>query len=711
MFQFGVLEHTVFPRLNHYLYDFYTQTLIKTSSSASSVVIVDIDEKSINAEGRWPWSRDKLAKLVDRLQQMGAVVIGFDIIFATPEENLTSLWLRQIKQSNTLSLTQKEAWLNTVHQLPPIESNDVLFAKSLSQTDAVLGFFFNHDPAKKGSIGAPLHSKVIDFKALSRATHITQYEGYYGITSTLLNAARATGFTTNQPDADGVLRKTGLIAFFQGKLYGSLSLQVLRQYLISDDIELLFDDNQKLNSIVVSNIAIPVNEKGEMYLPFYGRPYSLPYFSATDILNHALHDEQLMGAIVFVGSSATLLSDSHQTPVSSAFPGVELNANVVKGILEKRFIYDISLTVMHIVLGVMLVSGFFIFYLPIIWASFLAIFLLLGTFILGWIAFQHWSYFIPFVSFWIGIGMSIGIKVMKDFWISKASKKEVESLFSQYVPTVHIKALLNHPELMSMAGESKELTVLFLDVRQFTTLSEKLPPHSVKLLLNQLFTPITKLIFDNHGTIDKYVGDMVMAFWGAPLEDTFHALHAVLTSLMIYKALRTINVKLSQLSLPTVDIGIGISTGVMNVGDMGSDYRRAYTVIGDEVNIASRSQDLTKFYGVHIIATMNTKNASQYPYWRFVDKVAVKGRSAGILLYTPIDEDTYLTNKSEFILYDKAITLYFEKDFINAHALFKSLKASTLGDSLTHLFLKRSAEYIKKGVDSHWTGVFVHTKK
>jgi len=302
--------------------------------------------------------------------------------------------------------------------------------------------------------------------------------------------------------------------------------------------------------------------------------------------------------------------------------------------------------------------------------------------------------------------------VADGFLKENASRKMLKGMFDQYVPPAHIDQMMSNPDGYSFAGESKELTVLFSDIRSFTNISESLTAQELKLMLNTYFTPITKEIFDHHGTIDKYVGDMVMAFWGAPVADDNHRYHAVVTALRMQEVTEQLKVLFKAQGLPEINIGVGVNTGMMNVGDMGSSYRRSYTVLGDAVNLGSRLESITKFYGAKILIGEETYDHIKGVVCRFVDKIQVKGKEEAIRVYEPIglEGDVSVAVLTELAAYEQAYGLYIEQRWADSEVAFRQLK-SEYDRVLYDVYLERIADLKHQTLPDHWDGTFRHTSK
>jgi adenylate cyclase len=308
-----------------------------------------------------------------------------------------------------------------------------------------------------------------------------------------------------------------------------------------------------------------------------------------------------------------------------------------------------------------------------------------------------------------------GINLGYGFFSASHQKTQIKSMFGQYVAPAHIDRLLNDESALSFEGESKEMTVLFADVRSFTSISEKLSAQELKDLLNRYFTPMTEIIFSQQGTIDKYVGDMIMAFWGAPLPDDNQKEHAVATALLMLEKVNALHEEFKSLHYPAINIGIGINTGMMNVGDMGSIYRRAYTVLGDAVNLGSRLESITKFYGVTCLISEATKTGLEHKFvFRDIDYIQVKGKKEPIRVFQPLVPQAKSTPVllAVLSLYEKARAAYLSKQWDEATSLFAHLcEQDTASEKLYKLYLERIATYQQETVAPDWCGVWRHDEK
>jgi adenylate cyclase len=333
-----------------------------------------------------------------------------------------------------------------------------------------------------------------------------------------------------------------------------------------------------------------------------------------------------------------------------------------------------------------------------------------------WLNFRLWTAYkldFPLSLLLFLILLITTINLIYGFFAESRTRKMIKGMFDQYVPPAHIDSMLANPDSYSFEGESKELTVLFADIRSFTSISEVLSATQLKRLLNDFFTPITGIIFDHHGTIDKYVGDMVMAFWGAPLDDLDHRGNAVRSALRMLKKTEELKVQFLEAGLPEVNIGVGLNTGLMNVGDMGSTYRRSYTVLGDAVNLGSRLESLTKFYGIRLLVGEETATNLDGFLFRTIDKVKVKGKDEAITCYEPLCElaDATQAQTGQLGRYHNALGLYYEKEWNAAQRAFSALVEAEPDTLLYRIYLERIASLRESELPENWDGSYTHTSK
>ena len=718
------------------------------------IVIVDYDEKSLAAEGQWPWSRFKLGDLVTALAELNVLVVGFGVFFPEFDRNLAIEIDRRLAEDPAMA----ESIGSLVSELGRDEVRAILdadryFAESMNSTDVVLGFSFRDDEGRRtGALPAPLFQME---PAMAARLNLAEQQGFIANVDVLQQSARGAGFFDTRPDVDGIIRRSPLFMRFQNQLYPSLSLEMARLYYFEDSFTLEPDRDAEgniagLRGIKMGQFLIPTDDQGRVLVPYVGAAGSFPYISATDVLRGTLSDEErelLDNSLVLVGTTSIGLYDLRATPVGPVYPGVEVHANILNAILNTsptvviddnlaaaeggamaavRAAFDQSqvspfpsrpgwerggVFIAIIVIGLVLSLIY-----PHLGPALLAISSV--TFLLGLtlLNFQLWSRYnldISLVILWLLIILIATVNMTYGFLREGLNKKLIKGMFDQYVPPAHIDAMLNNPDKYNFAGESKELSVLFSDIRNFTTISEKLSAVELKSMLNEFFTPITGIIFDHQGTIDKYVGDMVMAFWGAPIDDPEHRSHAVRAALKMLAKVDELKPQFKEKGLPEVNVGIGINSGTMSVGDMGSTYRRSYTVLGDAVNLGSRLEGITKAYGVKLLIGEQTYAGLKDILCRQVDKVQVKGKDEPICIYQPLCSigDASEALKARVADYHRAYGHYLKQEWDAAEDLFRQLQKLDPDTQLYGIYLQRIAELRQQKLPENWDGTYRHTSK
>ncbi len=443
---------------------------------------------------------------------------------------------------------------------------------------------------------------------------------------------------------------------------------------------------------------------------------SFRYVSATDVIRGKLPPEELKGKIIIVGTSAQGLLDLRSTPVDPAYPGVEVHANLISGFLDGTIMHKPAYVLGIHIITILLLGLPLAVLLPRLSAltstaaALILLWLLVGLNLYVWKV-QH--FVLDIAAPLMMVTLLYLLNMTWGFFMETRSRRLITGLFGTYVPKELVAEMSKNPEEYSMRGESRDMTVLFSDVRDFTSISEGLTPEGLKDLMNVYLTAMTEVIQEKRGTIDKYIGDLVMAFWGAPLHDDQHALHGVEAALAMQKRMRALDDEFVKRGWPILNSGVGLNCGEMNVGDMGSKFRRAYTVMGDAVNIASRLEGLTKEYGVGILVSETIVKAAQGIVYREIDFVAVKGRSQGIPIYEPIGKvgevgDTTLTEIDRF---HKALEWYRKQRWNEAEEGMKALRFANPESKIYKLYLKRIADFRANPPGASWNGLWVFTTK
>lgn len=695
-------------RLNYISYDLHLRA--PRHVPPNPVVIIDIDEKTLREEGRWPWPRNKLAALVKNIIDQGSAVLAIDMLFPDSDINI----IDEITQALPSNSPERP----TLQKLHSTFDFDQLFANEISKGSVVLSEFFSNEIyASKGELGPPI--LVLDPK-LSSHFLLPSLSKFVANLPILVNAAKHTGSTNILPDQDGILRRAFLITHFQNKLYPSLALEAVRLYLLENQINLYITHMKHgigITGIGLGSIKIPTDPLGQMLIPYIGMTGSFPYYSATDVLHNKLAPEALAGKLVFLGTSAIGLGDTHATPLQGGgFPGIEVHANIAASILDAHFIHtpwwgnnlESALT-----LFVGLFLTFLLPFLSPLMIVFVMLLVLVGLFLTEFLLWVFGGTFISFI-FPTTLTILLGtIESVYGYYFSIKRRIQLQHMFGEYVPAEHIKTMMESDKAYGFEGQTKVMTVLFSDIRNFTNIAESLDADGVSNMLSMVFTPITKAIFDNHGTIDKYVGDMVIAFWNDPLEDVNHAMHAIHAAFKMQEVLLATQPDLRAKNLPEIQIGIGINSGLMHVGDMGSEYRRNYTVLGDEVNLASRLESVTKFYHVSIIVSEATFHFDDDIIFRYLDKIRVKGKKLPVKVYEPLCLKANASAEliKELEEYSQALELYYKRSWEETLERFETLSAKYPEIYVYQLYKDRTVEFMKNPPDKDWDGIYVLSSK
>jgi len=642
----------IITQLDNIIYD-TRLTLTMPRGVDSRVVILDIDEKSLQELGHWPWPRNLMARIMDTLfDKYQIAIVGFDVVFAEADY---SSGIRALDQFAQQELKEIPGFQNAYRQLRPQLDYDGLFAKSLEGRKVVLGYYLNSEKESKRIAAIP--EPVLPKGTFSgRNIAFTSWVGYGGNLPELLKNAASAGHFNPFTDPDGVVRRVPMIAELDGAYYEALSLAVVRTLLGFPKVEPGYPDESVMQRnysglewLRVGPLTIPVYETVSALVPFRGQKFSFPYISLADVLAGRVAPDRLKGKIALVGTTAPGLLDLRTTPVDSVYPGVEVHANMIAGILDKRIKqkppYILGAEVLLLVTGGILLA-FLIPMFSAVWAtlaSAVVVAVVVGVNVLVW---NSADTVLPLASSVLMIGGLYTMNMAYGYFVESRSKRQFTELFGQYVPPELVDRMAQDPEKYSMEGKEETLTVLFSDVRGFTTISESLSARDLSLYINDYLTAMSLVIRGNHGTLDKYIGDAIMAFWGAPVEDPDHARNGVLTMLAMQKRASQLNDEFKVKGWPVFKIGIGVNTGRMRVGDMGSKLRKAYTVMGDPVNLGSRLEGITKQYGLSMLVGDETRKRVKDVVFREVDLVRVKGKDEAVAIYEPLGTENEVDKRT-----------------------------------------------------------------
>ncbi len=635
----GILPIPFIDTLENQAYDARLK-LTLPDPAEKQVVIIDIDEKSLGEIGRWPWNRDVMADIIDNLfDHYDIKTIGFDIVFAESDEDEGARLLQEMAEG---PLKDDPAFLSEYEKAMAELQRDIKFAKSLENRKTIMGFVMDTD-TRKGLLPEPV--ATLDRSVKGRIPFVVP-QGYTANLDVLQKSAYSGGFFDNPLlDDDGVFRRVPLLQEYEDSLHESLALALTRAAMGSPKIELIVESNPEdknelfLEWVKIGDVVIPVDERAGVLVPYIGLQKSFAYIPAIDVLNKEVAKEKLQGKIVLFGTSAAGMLDLRTTPLEAAFPGVEIHANIIQGVLDQTVMHKPGYTagfefILLLVLG--LILAFLLPVLSPLWgliASATMLFLLIIGNLAVW---ESYQLVLPIASLVLLVIIMFTLQMTYGFFVETRGKRHLAHLFGQYVPPELVDEMSMSLDEINLDGEIREMTVLFSDVRNFTSISENTEPKELTQLINGFLTPITEVIHHQRGTIDKYMGDAVMAFWGAPLEDPQHALHAMLAAMKMIERMNELKPEFEAHGWPEIKIGVGVNTGEMNVGNKGSEFRVDYTILGDAVNLGSRLEALTKVYVVDIIVGEATRHAVPEIEFRELDRVKVKGKDKPVAIYEPL---------------------------------------------------------------------------
>ena len=718
----GVWRAPLLDRLDEVLYDLRLR-LTMPGTLDERVVIIDVDEPSLARHGQWPWRRAEVARLIEELiERQQVAALGLDVVFAELDAGGGLGALERLARGE---LRDNPAFLDWLARTAPTLDGDRLLAARLARAPVALGYYFSSDRA--GSRTGALPEPWIRPDRLPRG--LLHWDGYGGNIAVLNGAARTAGFFNAVADPDGSVRAVPLVAGFEGALYPSLSLATLRLGLGARQLReerLGPEADAPLQALWLGDDVhrwrLPVDDRGTVLVPYRGpggpQGGSFRYISASDVLQGRLAPAELKGRYALLGFTAPGLMDLRATPVAEVYPGVEIHANLISGMLDGRVAvrpdyaagYEVGLLVL---LGGVLALG-----LPLLsvgGALGLGAALLAALLALDLSLYVGAGLALPLATPLALILIALTLDMALGYFVEGRAKRALARQFATYVPPELVQQMLQQPERYGMAARSQELTVMFCDLHGFTSLAETMEPQALQTLLGEVLSHLTEVIQTHQGTIDKYIGDCVMAFWGAPVAMPDHARRAVDAAVAIVASLRDLNADHAARGLPAVSVGIGLNTGVMSVGNMGSDLRRAYTVIGDAVNLAARLEALSRVYEVDLVASQATRDAAAAAghVWQELDRVRVKGRHQAVSIHTVRaaagQDDVAL--QEELAAWRQALSLWRAGHFAEFGSAVEALQARNANYCLYRLYAERLVFLLRFPPGPDWDGTTVFDAK
>lgn len=706
---FGALQRPLLDRLTNLVFDTY-QRLLPRAEAGAPVAVVDIDEASIAELGQWPWPRTTLAQLVDRLGQAGAATIAFDIVFPEPDRTSMAAQAELLRQGGAeVTLPAGGA-----------TSNDTVFAEAIGRNSVTLGVAISNEtdtalPPPKGGFA---------FGGADPKTYLPAYTGGVGNIPEIIGPAKGLGSFSFPTAVDGVVRTVPLVFHAQGSLYPSLGLEALRvaqgagSYVIRSTGASGEADTGRPAMVALRDGAldVPTGAAGDFWIYYSGIP-SMPTVPAAEVLSGdmAALQQAVGGRIVLIGTSAVGLRDIVSVPMGYSTAGVRVHAEIIDQVVGQVFLTRpdwapgaevAAAAVLGLVLlafagrtGALITSG-------------VALVLIASAVGASWWAFATQRLLLDPLLPGLAVALAFLVTTPIVLLLSDRERQFVRGAFGRYLSPTLVERLAANPEALALGGELRDLTVLFSDIRGFTSMSEKMNPTELTALLNGFLTPMTDILLASEGTIDKYMGDAIMCFWNAPLDIAEHERKACLAALGMVRSLEELN---RGRAVP-LKVGIGLNSAPCCVGNLGSAQRFSYSAIGDGVNLASRVEGLTKGYGVAILATQSTRQAAPELAFLEVDLVRVVGRAEPVPIHALVGDEAVAKSEGFRALaadHAELIAAYRTADPDRAEAALA--RARTYGahevEKLYEIYAERIAELRADPPLAGWDGVFTAKAK
>ena len=638
------LDLSFFKLLELKAYDFKI-SLRGARPVSGQVVIVAIDEQSLKREGRWPWSRTRLAKLVDKLTESGAAVIGFDFLFPEKDIYVPFNKVKSELEKQDLSGMDKKKFMGW---LEGVSDSDSQFADAIRRSERTVLGYFVYPTAEQAAGSAeemgPKEFTLLDFSQYSMVQSSEQSITPYFLHSiyavglslpTLMDAANSAGYASFVAEPDGVIRRIPMVQAYKEALFPPLSLQLLKEATKLNSVVRIFP--HRVGELRLGDSPIPVSEEGDFLVNYYGPQQTFTYLSASDVLDGTVGRLQLKDKIVLVGASAAALHDLHTTPYGPLYPGVEVHANIIENILQQDFlerppwvrVLDVT---MILVTGILL--GVVALYFKAVGTALLLVVGVGGYLVVDYLLFTQqglWVHtvFPVFSQFLVYFGITL-----YRFTFEEREKRFIKSAFSQYLAPAVVDQLVENPKLLNLGGENKVLTAFFSDIAGFSSISEQLTAGELVILLNEYLTEMTDIVMKYEGTVDKFEGDAIIAFFGAPIDFKDHATRTCYAALDMQKRLAQLRSAWKKKGRHELFMRIGINTGEVTVGNMGSENRFDYTMIGDPVNVAARLEGVNKqYYTYTMLSEFTYELAKDDIEARELDSIRVVGKKEPIKIY------------------------------------------------------------------------------
>ena len=704
------------------------------------IVIVALDEQSEDELGRWQSSgRQWLAKLLNILHEGNAAVVGFDLTLAEADEGSGVRAIEETIAHYKAALPDEflayPGFLSYLDDAKIAYNYDLQLAQAIQQNaNVVLGLYFlNH--SETGHLSPETEAEYRElirrtaYRSIQRPAgtgeaplRVRRYEGVEPNLPLFSDAARSFGHFNVTPDRDGFIRFSSLLIDYHGDYYPSLALEVARAFLnpsLPPIVHALGAEGAgNIQEIRLGSISIPCDERGRLFINYYGPEGMFRYYSLSDVLQGKVESYKFADKIVLFGVTSKIIQDEHSAPFqNSTFPGVEINATIVENILRQDFLTrpewcTLLETLVILFLGLLL--SVVRHHKSPLWSVWTSLICLAALSAAAYLAFRIGKIWLNVSYPALFILLDYLTITSYNYFTEARQKRELKDAFQHYVSPKVVEEMLDHIDTLQLGGERRLLTAFFSDIRGFTPLSENMSPELLVQFLNEYFSEMTQLVLKYEGTVDKYMGDAIMAFYGAPLEQADHAKRACKTAVDMMIRLRELQAGWEARGLPSVDIGIGINSGEMSVGNMGSDTRFDYTIMGDNVNLAAHLEGANKEYGSNIIISEFTYQLIQDDSFlvRSLDTVRVRGKETPVTVYELIGYGNYYAQKKPLVeTFCHGLQAYKQQEWAQAIALFEEALALDPDDGPSRIYVDRCAEYAKNPPPEDWDGVFVMPSK
>ena len=716
-----VIEPTFVEQMRHRVFDEYQRLKPREYSNDIPVRILDIDDESLSRIGQWPWPRDVMAEIVARLNELGASAVVFDMVFSQPDR-LSPKSLRQM-------LPERPEFEEARKGLLAIPDNDELFAQTVDGSYVVTGFALT---GTETSGPTPEIKAGFAENGDRAAPYLPAYTGAMKVLTNIEVKAAGNGALNAIPESDGVYRRIPMFMTLKDKIYPSLVAESLRvaQDASTFIIRAVGASGEEgfgetgLVGFKVGAVTVPTDENGQIWIRFTG---DIPdrYVPAWQLLEDKAPAEKLEGHIVLIGTSAAALKDLRATPLNPAAAGVSLHAEALETILTGSFLNRPDFAHGLEVVASLLLGLLLIWLLPkwgSIWCAVLTVCAIGGVIGGAWYAFDVYNWLLDPIYFSLVILIIYLTQSLLIYLATEAERARVRGAFGMYLSPALVEQLASDPEQLKLGGEMKDISIMFCDVRGFTSISELYDPEGLTQLINKFLTPMTQVIMDRMGTIDKYMGDCIMAFWNAPVDVPTHVTEACNSALVMFEKLEEVNQELENEAIRNdrefrpLKIGIGLNTGTCCVGNMGSTQRFDYSILGDDVNLCSRLEGQSKGYGVDIVISETTKVAAPDFATIELDLIQVKGKTVPVRIFALIgnnDVQNSVWFKEFNPIHAELISEYRNQNWENATSLSKKARgvAGEKYNGLYDLFDQRIAEYQINPPGKDWDGVYIATDK